>query len=41
MIDERIKKDRGLTVIEEEDYDDRRNVSGSTDKFDTSKIDSR
>ena len=41
LIDERIKKDRGLTVIEEEDYDDRRNVSGSTDKFDTSKIDSR
>lgn len=32
LIDERIKKDRGLTVIgEEEEYDDRKDISGSTD----------
>ena len=42
LIDDRIKKDRGLTVIgEEEEYDDRRDLSGSTDKIDISKIDSR
>ena len=35
LIDDRIKKDRGLTVIgEEEEYDDRRDLSGSTDKID-------